>query len=90
MHRRTEKPTSVPNGALVVGDSTVRTKELGQRLYFSSIGRIDVFQHKVRSGQFAAIVRGKDGSSLRTLRMRSIDSAKRFADAMEYLKLHSS
>ncbi|MEX5343892.1 hypothetical protein [Pseudomonas sp. I2] len=80
----------IGNSAIGLGTSTVATREVGQRIYFNSIGKIGVFQRKMKSGQFAVVVRATDGSELRAVRMRSLEKAQRFADALEYLRAHSS
>lgn len=79
----------IGNGAIAAGTSTVTTKLMGQRLYFNSMGSINIYQKKFRSGRFAVIIRAADGSEMRAVRLRSFEQAKRFADALEYLRAAS-
>lgn len=80
----------VGTGAIAVGSSSVSTREVGQRLYFNSMAVINVYQRRMKSGQFAVVVRGSDGGELRIIKTRSLEKAQRFADALEYLRVHSS
>ncbi|MDP9511399.1 hypothetical protein Q7O56_20380 [Pseudomonas protegens] len=77
-------------GAIAVGSSTVSTKEVGQRLYFNSMASINVYQQRVREGRYAVIIRAGDGGQQRVVKMRTLEKAQRFADALEYLRTHSS
>jgi PBP1b-binding outer membrane lipoprotein LpoB len=79
----------IVNGAIAAGTSTVTTKLMGQRLYFNSMGSINLYQKKFKSGRFAVIIRAADGSEMRAVRLRSLEKAKRFADALEYLRTTS-
>ena len=80
--------TAIGSGAIAAGSSRVVTKEMGQRIYLRSIGDVGVFQHKMKKGRYAVVIRAKDGSQLRALRTHSLESAQRFADAIAYLKAH--
>ncbi|MGY2234204.1 hypothetical protein ACW9ID_04255 [Pseudomonas gingeri] len=75
------------NGAVAVGSSTVTTKERGQRLYFSSISSVDLYQSNVRKGRYAVIIRAAEGGQVRTVRTLSLEKAQRFVDALEYLRI---
>ncbi len=78
--------TAIGSGAIAAGSSRVVTKEMGQRIYLRSIGDVGVFQHKMKKGRYAVVIRATDGSTLRAVRTRSLENAQRFADAIAYLK----
>lgn len=77
----------IGSGAIAVGSSTVVTKEAGQRLYFSSLGKPTIHQHRMKE-RYAVMIRSVEGANLRVLFFRSQTRAQEFADAIEYLRLN--
>lgn len=73
-------------GTGVVGSTTVRSRGVGQRLYFKSLGRVEVFRKKMRDHRFAVIITTSEGATARRVFFRSESRAEEFADAVEYLK----
>ncbi|MGP5352531.1 hypothetical protein [Pseudomonas helleri] len=79
---------AIGNGAIVAGSSRVTTKEMGQRIYFGSIGGVVIYQHKVKKNRFVVIIQGADGGELRRINARNRQLAERFGNAISYLKAH--
>jgi len=78
----------IGTGAIAAGNSRVITREMGQRIYLSSLGEISIYEHKVKKNRFVVIIRSADGSELRKVNMRSLALAQQFAGAIAYLKAH--
>lgn len=73
-------------GAIAAGNSRVVTREMGQRIYLSSLGEISIYEHKVKKNRFVVIIRSADGGELRKINVRSLALAQQFAGAIAYLK----
>ncbi|MFD2641882.1 hypothetical protein [Pseudomonas japonica] len=73
-------------GALAVGSSKTVTRDAARRIYLNSIGSIPIFKSRTRSSRYAVIIRGQDGQELGSIRTTSLERAKRFADAVVFVK----
>ncbi len=84
----TELVSAVPlgTGAIAAGSSRSVTKDASRRIYLSSINSISIYQRRGRSSRFTVIIRGDDGRELGSVRTGSLERAKRFADALTYLR----
>ncbi|NWD29959.1 hypothetical protein HX793_09265 [Pseudomonas reactans] len=78
----------IGGGAIAASNSRVITREMGQRIYISSIGAVQIYQHKIKANRFVVIVQELGGAELRKINVRSLSLAQQFADAIAYLKAH--
>lgn len=79
---------AIGNGAIAASNSRVTTKEMGQRIYWGSIGGVVIYQHKVKKNRFVVIIQSTDGGEIRRINARSLQLAERFGNAIAYLKAH--
>lgn len=78
---------SAYNGVVVgLGSTFMTTQEINQRIYYRSVGAIQVYKKNMRDNRYAVIIRTSEGANARRIFFRSESRAEEFADAMEYLK----
>lgn len=78
---------SAYNGVVVgLGSTFMTTQEINQRIYYRSVGAIQVYKKNMRENRYAVIIRTSEGANARRIFFRSESRAEEFADAMEYLK----
>lgn len=78
---------SAYNGVVVgLGSTYMTTQDINQRIYFRSVGEIQVYKKNARENRYAVIIRTIEQTTARRIFFRSESRAEEFADAMEYLK----
>lgn len=78
---------SAYNGVVVgLGSTYMTTQDINQRIYFRSVGEIQVYKKSARENRYAVIIRTVEQTTARRVFFRSESRAEEFADAMEYLK----
>ena len=78
---------SAYNGVVVgLGSTYMTTQDINQRIYFRSVGEIQVYKKNARENRYAVIIRTVEQTTARRVFFRSESRAEEFADAMEYLK----
>ncbi|WP_054908772.1 hypothetical protein [Pseudomonas sp. NBRC 111135] len=78
---------SAYNGVIVgLGSTYMTTQDINQRIYFRSVGDIQVYKKNARENRYAVIIRTVEQTTARRIFFRSESRAEEFADAMEYLK----
>lgn len=78
---------SAYNGVVVgLGSTYMTTQDINQRIYFRSVGDIQVYKKNARENRYAVIIRTVEQTTARRIFFRSESRAEEFADAMEYLK----
>lgn len=76
----------IAGSALIVGSSTTKTVSAGQRIYLNSLGDSMLMKRNGRDHRYAVIIRIKPGTTARTVFFRTEEQAKKFLDALQYLK----
>lgn len=79
--------TPVDRGAFVIGASTSKTVDAGQRIYLRSLGDSMLMQKNGRDSRYAVVIRLSEGVTARRIFFRSEQRAQEFLDALEYLKV---
>lgn len=76
----------VGSGAIAVGTSTVVTQEIGQRIYFNSLGDSTLHTKRARNNRYVVLVRNTEGAVQRSVNTTSLRKAERFIDALGYFR----
>lgn len=80
----------IAGSALIVGTSTTKTVSAGQRIYLNSLADSMLMKRNGRDHRYAVIIRIKPGATARSVFFRTEHQAKKFLDALEYLKVADS
>lgn len=80
----------IGNGAIASGSSKYVTKQSGLRIYYSSLGRSTLHAKRARQNRFAILIKNREGSNIRRVSTTNERSAKRFLDALEYMRTNSN
>jgi hypothetical protein len=81
--------TVIGHGALMTGSSKYTTRQAGLRIYYNSLGRSTLHTKRGRENRFAILIRNEEGSNMRRVSTTSEEKAKRFIDALAYMRARS-
>lgn len=76
----------VGNSAIALASSESVTRELGQRIYYNSLGNSTLHTKRNKQNRYVVLIRNKEGAVQRTVNTTNLQKAERFIDALEYFK----